>query len=90
MLLWSSERHRPLQNMPPVVNYGCVVVDNVFIPIMTRNLPALLIMTEMNICSCQKHNRCNANQLQLSQNMLTCTDMCKCFSCETGESQDVS
>lgn len=72
-----------IQALPPVINYGWELVDEMFSPIMTDNLPAPSALIEMVSCACKSN--CTTNRCQCRKNSLNCTDMCKCEDCENDD-----
>ena len=71
------------QKLPSFLNYGWEIVKNNITPVMTDNLPALLALLELSVCSYKTGTKTNCCKCKKSG--FTCTDMCNCVLCENND-----
>ena len=71
------------QNLPSFLNYGLKFVENNITPILTDNLPALLVLVEVCTCGCK--TGCKTDRSKCRKSDFACTDTCKSVQCENND-----
>ena len=69
-----------ITNLPSPLSYGWEAKDDVYVPIMTDELPVPLELMELKMCGCK--TSCNTMRYKCVKNQMLCKALCKCVSCK--------
>lgn len=89
MMVWNKD-NVPNPVLPSPNNYGWVMENDEWVPVMTTLEPAPKAIIQLVKCACAK-SRCSSNRCQCRKAGLFCTDMCECSEdsdCENQQSND--
>ena len=69
-----------ITNLPMPLGYGWEAKDDVYMLIMTYELPLLLEFMELSVCGCKtSFNTVRSKYIKIQ---MMCTNLCKCVSCK--------
>ena len=75
-MVWNNDKVTNPE-LPSPQDYGWVMKDNEWLPVMTRLPPAPEAVIHLVKCGCVKQ-RCETNHCQCRKAGLNCTDLCSC------------
>ena len=76
MMIWNNDIV-PNPSLPSPEGYGWTLIEQHWVPIMTKELPAPESVIHLVKCKCAKM-RCTSNRCRCKAANLNCTDLCEC------------